>query len=175
MNHSLEACLKYNSWWRDFGTIVLLVAVLFEFLIDIFWLEKPEFFPLLRGRKATTPLLKWYRHLLTPRGWIVLVVGLSVFAGIFLEIWYGTKVDDINKQWRIQLLAAIRPRSLGEADRKEIADACRKFAGDVPVQVIRTNGPQGLSLGLDIWFALKAGDSRSGNLRFHPHHYTKSV
>jgi len=102
MNHDLEPALALHRWWRDVGNDILLIGVLAEFLIDVLWPERPEIFPLLRGRRATRPFLRWYAHLLAVRGIIVVVVGLAVFAGIALERWQGTKADEIADQIRTE-------------------------------------------------------------------------
>jgi hypothetical protein len=85
MSGALETALKFHRFWRDIGNDILLFGVMAEFLIDLFWPERPDLFPLLRSRKATTPFLKWYRHLLTTRGVVVVMMGLMVFAGVAVE------------------------------------------------------------------------------------------
>jgi hypothetical protein len=134
MNETLDIALKFHRFWRDVGNDILLIGVLAEFLIDLLWLEPPEIFPLLRGRHATTPLLKWYRHLLTMKGVAVGVVNLMVFAGIFLERWQGAKADDVSDQIRTDLQRRIifltpRYRVLSPEAEQRISTALKPFAG----------------------------------------------
>src|SRR5262245_59121953 len=68
-----EGWLQYHRAVRDVGTLMVLIGVVAEILIDEFWEITPP--PLLRGRRATT-LLK------------TSAAGLKryalIFAGIFL-------------------------------------------------------------------------------------------
>jgi hypothetical protein len=80
---------------------------------------------------------------------------LMVGGGITLEWWQGTKADNVVDSWRIQLLQAIEPKSLSEKDQTDITNACKALAKGVRVRVTMTMGPQGLSLGLTLWRALK--------------------
>jgi hypothetical protein len=94
-----DACLLYHRHLRDFGTIMVLTGVVSEILIDEFW----EVFhpPLLRGTKATTLLksksARRKRYAMIFAG-IVLVGG-----GISMELWQGTKADDVADQIRVNL------------------------------------------------------------------------
>ncbi len=132
MNGALETALKFHRFWRDIGNDILLFGVMAEFLIDLFWPERPDLFPLLRSRKATTPFLKWYRHLLTTRGVVVVMMGLMVFAGVAVERYQGGLADDAADNIR-----ALLEREILSASQCTVTDKFVKLLKDKPKGEVR--------------------------------------
>jgi hypothetical protein len=115
----LHTALLVDRLWRDWGTRLLLVGVLLEGLIDIFW---PEPILLLR---------RWIDRLKTPA---VVIAFLLVFAGIGLEMWYGAMADDDADQIRINLETKLvqvspRPELLYGKNGERLAAQLKRWAG----------------------------------------------
>jgi hypothetical protein len=98
--------LLYHREWRDFGSIILLIGVIAEILIDEFWeISHP---PLLRGRKATG-VLKTKTARLKQSAMLFAGVVL-VGGGIALEWTQGTAADDVADQMRANIEEYLTPR-----------------------------------------------------------------
>jgi hypothetical protein len=93
----LTKYLLHHRNLRDIGTVILLIGVIAEILIDNFWESSHP--PLLRGRRATTLLKQRGDRLKKP---ILIFVGLIlVGGGIALEWWQGTKADNTADRIRV--------------------------------------------------------------------------
>jgi hypothetical protein len=94
---SLEDLLQFHRNLRDLGTLIVLVGVVSEILIDEFWeISHP---PLLRGVRATTVLPTKTAFL---KRCVMLLAGVGlVGGGIALEYWQGKKADDVADNIRI--------------------------------------------------------------------------
>ena len=103
MTHDLEIALKAARNLRDWGNLILLIGILVEIGIDVFWPEPPSALPLLRGQRATQPLVSWRDHVLSARVFAMLVTGLVILAGLTLERVEGNKADDAADNIRARL------------------------------------------------------------------------
>jgi hypothetical protein len=125
-----EAWLQYHRDLRDIGSIILLVGVIAEIVIDEFWEASHP--PLLRGRKATTlfktKAARWKRYSMLFAG-LVLVGG-----GIAMEWWQGKAADDVSDEIRTNLQTELvevspRPGLLYGKRREDLISNIRQFAG----------------------------------------------
>jgi hypothetical protein len=148
----LGAALSCHRFWRDTGNDILIAFLVVEFLLEM-WRDPPKSWSPWKSVRFRV----WLTEHLPSKGKFMLLAAAMVALGVILERWQGQKADDVADHMRLQLLAAIAPRSLSESDRKAIADACRSVANRLPVQVVMTRGPQGTALGIQIWSALKDG------------------
>lgn len=134
MNRDLESALATYRWWRDVGNDLLLFGVLLEFMIDALWTATPDVFPLLRGKRATQPLIRWYAHFLTLRGMVVFLVGFVVFLGIAIERIEGARADQAVDRIRANLqrtIVMLSPRAwlVSGAEADKIIIALSQFRG----------------------------------------------
>ena len=136
MTHDFDRiALNAARRWRDWGNTILLVGILGELLIDAFWPDWPEMFPLLRGKAATGPLLRWWsNHFWKPRTIAILLVGLVAFGGLILERQEGNEADhvadDMFSQQTAHLSGLIRLVSgVREITRDDPTNKLRTFAG----------------------------------------------
>jgi hypothetical protein len=94
-----EGWLQYHRTLRDVGTLMVVIGVVAEILIDEFWDNMPP--PLLRGRRATT-LLKTSAARLK-RCALIFAGIILVAGGLLLEYWQGNEADDVSDQIRTAL------------------------------------------------------------------------
>jgi hypothetical protein len=111
--------LLYHQHWRNVGTILVIIGVIGEILIDIWW-DTPSL-PLLRGKKPTTPLAtNSERH----KRYVMLLFGIGMVAGgIALELWQGGKADDVADQIQTELQGQV-------IDAEEAASVSYRRAAD---------------------------------------------
>lgn len=133
MSH-LDTLLTEARLWRDRGNTILLLGILAEVVIDACWPDQPHLNPVLRGRGATRPLIRWRDHVFTWKNSVMCAVGLVTLAGLMLERYEGSTVDDINTEIRLDLTAqaykTLSSRQIG------ILSSCLKKAGKGTVYVV---------------------------------------
>jgi hypothetical protein len=108
----LTESLHHHQKWRDVGSIILLIGVIAEILIDEFWEFKHP--PLLRGKKATS-LLTTTRHRIKKA--VMLFVGIIlVGGGISLEWWYGKEGDQ-----DAEIISRVQQLRIADAETEQSA------------------------------------------------------
>lgn len=115
--------------WRDIGTYTLIVGVLAESLLDLFWKEKQPAITLDVRTKAEKFCAWW-----NPRNIAILVVIFVVAIGIGMEMVFGDWADDIADQMRVdstaELTAFVRLESgIREITRDDPTYKLKPFAG----------------------------------------------
>jgi hypothetical protein len=94
MSHDLEMYRRL----RDIGNLLILVGILAEIAIDIFWPERSTLFPTLREYSAITPFLRWWDHIRSWRVLAMFVAGMVVLAGLMYERVEGENADQVADQ-----------------------------------------------------------------------------
>jgi hypothetical protein len=94
MSHDLEMYRRL----RDIGNLFILVGILAEIAIDIFWPERSALFPTLREYRAITPFLRWWNHIRSWRVLAMFVAGMVVLAGLMYERIEGENADQVADQ-----------------------------------------------------------------------------
>jgi hypothetical protein len=88
MKYDLEIALAQSALsiartWRDHGNTILLIGILAEVAIDIFWRDKPHTFS-----------HAWREHFREPKIIATFTIGVLIFGGLMLEREQGSVADD---------------------------------------------------------------------------------
>jgi len=85
--------------WRDIGTYILILGIILEGLIDIFWKEKPSIITW-DTRTGWQKFSAWWK---VARNGVVLATLAIVAVGVGMEMKFGDWADDVADEMRFNL------------------------------------------------------------------------